>query len=234
MLLVRLGHEDDEPLYRDRAHAGVVLAGRLGHHAARPDVVVLALPRGGVPVGYEVARALEAPLEAFLVRKLGVPGHEEMAMGAVATGGVRVVNDTTLASLGITEEELDAVTERERRELQSRQDRYRRGEPALELAGKVAILVDDGLATGSSMRAAVAAVRHHQPARVVVAVPTGAAAVCEQLTGDVDELHCTANPTPFHAVGLSYRDFSQTSDEEVRRLLGGARSSPVTGPSSPD
>lgn len=228
---MRLGPERDPPLFRDRADAGEVLAGRLGHYAGRPDVVVLALPRGGVPVGYEVARALGAPLEAFLVRKLGVPGHEELAMGAVATGGVRVVNDTTLEALGISEAELDVVTERERRELRRREERYRRGEPALELAGKVAVVVDDGLATGSSMRAAVAAVRHQQPAVVVVAVPTGAAAVCEQLSGEVDELHCVSSPMPFTAVGLSYRDFSQTSDDEVRRLLEQAsQRGPITGP----
>ncbi len=228
---MRLGPERDEPLFRDRSHAGEVVAGRLGHFAGRSDVVVLALPRGGVPVGYEVARALGAPLEAFLVRKLGVPGHEELAMGAVATGGVRVVNDATLTALDIGEEELAVVTERERRELRRGEERYRRGEPALELAGKVAVVVDDGLATGSSMRAAVAAIRHQQPVRVVVAVPTGAAAVCEQLSEHVDELHCVSSPTPFHAVGLSYRNFSQTSDDEVRRLLEAAsRPGPITGP----
>lgn len=226
---MRTGHQRDEPVFADRASAGEVLAGRLGHYAGRPDVVVLALPRGGVPVGYQVARALRAPLEAFLVRKLGVPGHEELAMGAVATGGVRIVNDSTLAALGISEREFDAVTERERSELRRREERYRQDAPALELGGKVAIVVDDGLATGSSMRAAVAAVRHQRPARIVVAVPTGSAAVCEQLAADVDELHCAVNPSPFHAVGLSYRDFSQTSDEEVRQLLEAAS---LSGPSS--
>jgi putative phosphoribosyl transferase len=213
-------HLREELPYRDRAHAGRILAERLGHHAERDDVIVLALPRGGVPVGYEVARALRVPLDVFLVRKLGVPGHEELAMGAIASNGVRVVNDSALDRLGIDEATLDAVTRREQEELDRREQRYRQGRPPPEVAGKVAILVDDGLATGATMRAAVAALRSQRPSRIVVAVPAAAAPTRDDLAGEVDEIVAAATPTPFHAVGLSYVDFAQTTDDEVRRLLG--------------
>ena len=208
--------------YRDRAHAGQVLAERLRHYAGRTDVIVLALPRGGVPVGHEVARALHAPLDVFVVRKLGVPGHEELAMGAIASGGVRVINDSALAGLGIDEDTIDAVARRERQELDRREQRYRQGRSPPDVAGKVAILVDDGLATGATMRAAVAALRRHRPSRIVVAVPAAARPTCDQLAGEVDEIVAAATPSPFRAVGLSYLDFSQTTDDEVRRLLDGA------------
>jgi putative phosphoribosyl transferase len=214
-------HPPEELPYRDRAHAGQVLAERLRHHAGRDDVIVLALPRGGVPVGYEVARALRAPLDVFLVRKLGVPGREELAMGAIAGNGVRVVNDSALDRLGIDEATLDAVTRREREELDRRQRQYRQGRPPSEVASRVAILVDDGLATGATMRAAVAALRLQRPRRIVVAVPTAATPTRDDLAGEVDEIVAAATPTPFHAVGLSYVDFAQTTDDEVRRLLAG-------------
>ncbi|MBW3546639.1 MAG: phosphoribosyltransferase [Actinobacteria bacterium] len=211
--------QPEEFPYRDRAHAGQVLAERLRHYAGRPDVIVLALPRGGVPVGHEVARALQAPLDVFVVRKLGVPGHEELAMGAIASGGVRVINDVALAGLGIEEGTIDAVARREQEELDRREQRYRQGRPPPDVAGKVVILVDDGLATGATMRAAVAALRRHRPSRIVVAVPAAARPTCDQLAEEVDEVVAAATPSPFRAVGLSYLDFSQTTDDEVRRLL---------------
>ncbi len=220
--VARVGHSEDQPEefpYRDRAHAGQVLAERLRHYAGRADVIVLALPRGGVPVGHEVALALQAPLDVFVVRKLGVPGHEELAMGAIASGGVRVVNDAALDGLGIDEETIDAVARREKEELDRREQRYRHGRPPPDVAGKVTILVDDGLATGATMRAAVAALRRHRPSRIVVAVPAAARPTCDHLAGEVDEIVAAATPNPFRAVGLSYLDFSQTSDDEVRRLL---------------
>ncbi|MDP9020403.1 MAG: phosphoribosyltransferase, partial [Actinomycetota bacterium] len=229
------GRQPEEFPYRDRAHAGQVLAERLRHHAGRDDVVVLALPRGGVPVGYEVAQALRAPLDVFLVRKLGVPGHEELAMGAIASGGVRVVNDSALAGLRIDQATVDAVTLREREELDRREQRYRRGRPPPDVAGKVVILVDDGLATGATMRAAVAALRRQGPRRIVVAVPAAAKPTRDELAAEVDEIVVAATPSPFHAVGLSYLDFSQISDDEVRRLLdaswapGGAGSEESAG-----
>ena len=221
--------EPEEFPYRDRAHAGQVLAERLRHYAGRTDVIVLALPRGGVPVGHEVARALQAPLDVFVVRKLGVPGHEELAMGAIASGGVRVINDSALAGLDIDEDTIDAVARREQEELDRRERRYRQGRPPPDVAGKVAILVDDGLATGATMRAAVAALRRHRPSRIVVAVPAAARPTCDQLAGEVDEIVAAATPSPFRAVGLSYLDFSQTTDDEVRRLLGASSPTAQTG-----
>ena len=205
--------------FRDRAHAGGVLATALARYAHRPDVIVLALPRGGVPVGYEVARALGVPLDVFVVRKLGVPGHEELAMGAIASGSVRLLNEDVVALAGVSEEAIDEVAAREAAEIRRRERVYRgdRGPP--DLRGRTVILVDDGLATGASMRAAAAAVRRQGPAWVVVAVPAAAADTCETLRGEVDELVCLMTPEPFHAVGLWYEDFSQTSDEEVRQLL---------------
>ena len=209
-------------VFRDRAEAGDVLAGRLGHYAGRDDVVVLALPRGGVPVAARVAQALGAPLDVFVVRKLGVPGHEELAMGAIASGGVEVVNEQVAGRLGLGEADLRRAAEAEGRELARREHRYREGRPPPDLGGRVVILVDDGLATGSTMRAAVAAVRRLGPARVVAAVPTAPASTCQRLAEEADEMICATTPRPFRAVGYSYRSFPQTSDEEVRTLLQSA------------
>jgi putative phosphoribosyl transferase len=205
-------------LFRDRREAGRYLASKLSAYADRPDVIVLALPRGGVPVGFEVARALHAPLDVFLVRKLGVPGRKELAMGAIASGGVCVLNEVVDA-LGITEEDIADMVAREKEELQRRERLYREDRPAPDVRGRTVILVDDGLATGSSMRAAVIALRKRQPARVVVAVPVGAPESCAELQTEADETVCAATPRPFHGVGIWYDDFSQTTDEEVRELL---------------
>jgi putative phosphoribosyl transferase len=206
-------------IYRDRTEAGRVLAERLRAYADRPDVIVLALPRGGVPVGYEVARALHAPLDVFIVRKLGVPGHEELAMGAVATGGVRVLNEQVVRALRIPDSVIDAVASWELEELRRRERLYRGDRPPPDVRGKTVILVDDGLATGSTMLAAVRALRQQQPARIVVAVPIAAPDTCELLRAEVDGVVCAVTPEPFYAVGLWYEDFSQTTDEEVRELL---------------
>lgn len=208
-------------LFRDRRAAGRLLAAQLAAYAHRPDVVVLALPRGGVPVAYEVARALGAPMDVFVVRKLGVPGYEELAMGAVATGGVRVVNDAVVKRLGIPDHLVEAVAEDELQELARRERLYRGHRPPPDVRGRTVILVDDGLATGASMHAAVAALRQLQPARIVVAVPTASPETCEQLRTEVDEVICAMTPEPFQAVGRWYEDFSQTTDEEVRELLAG-------------
>jgi len=210
-------------VFRDRAEAGIALASILNRFARRDDVVVLALPRGGVPVGYEVAKLLEAPLDVFLVRKLGVPGREELAMGAIASGGVRVLNERLVRAYGIPEAAIDGIAEAERQELERRERAYRQGRPPPEVGGKVAVLVDDGLATGSTMRAAVAAVRRLRPSRVVVAVPTAPPSTCEELAREADEVVCVSTPPRFRAVGLSYREFPQVSDEEVRQLLRLAR-----------
>ena len=206
-------------LFSDRAEAGRVLAERLGHYADRPGVIVLALPRGGVPVAYEVAKALHAPLDVFVVRKLGIPGHEELALGAVATGGVRVLNDQVVKGLSIPGYVIDAVANWELQELERRERLYRGDRPPPDVRGKTVILVDDGLATGSTMLAAVRALRQQGPARIVVAVPVASPDTCELLRTYVDEVVCAATPEPFYAVGLWYRDFSQTTDEEVRELL---------------
>jgi putative phosphoribosyl transferase len=205
--------------FRDRAHAGKVLARALSRYAGRDDVIVLALPRGGVPVAAELARALGAQLDVFVVRKLGLPGHEELAMGAVAPGGVLVLDDRLVRGLGIPDEVLQETVEKELRELERREAAYRAGRPPLDLEGKTVILVDDGLATGATMRAAALALRKYKPARVVVAVPVASAETCDEFRADVDEIVCALTPSPFHAVGLWYDDFSQTSDEEVRELL---------------
>lgn len=206
-------------LFRDRTEAGRVLATRLAPYADQPDVLVLALPRGGVPVAYEVARALNAPLDVFLVRKLGLPGQEELAIGAIATGGVRVLNEQVVEALGIPEEVIMEVAAREQQELERRERAYRDDRPAPEIRGRTVILVDDGLATGSTMRAAVAALRQQGPARLVVAVPVGAPETCELLAQEADEAVCARTPDPFYAVGVWYGDFSQTTDEEVHELL---------------
>jgi putative phosphoribosyl transferase len=217
-------------LFLDRSDAGRVLAKKLQHFAGRTDVLVLGLPRGGVPVAQEVASALGAPLDVFVVRKLGVPGQEELAMGALAPGGVRVLNRDVVEVLGISDEVVEAVTRREQEELERRERLYRGERPALAVAGKIVVLIDDGLATGSSMRAAAAALRQRQPARLMVAVPVAARATCDELRTHVDELICTAMPTPFHAVGQWYRDFAQTSDEEVSELLRRANAPPPRPP----
>jgi len=207
--------------FRDRSQAGRALADQLEHYRGRPNLLVLALPRGGVPVGFEVAHALQAPLDVFVVRKLGFPGHEEYAMGAIASGGVRVMNPFPGATA--SPEEVAAVVEREQAELVRRERLYRGNGPAVTLRGRDVIVVDDGLATGSTMRAAVLAIRQQHPARVVVAVPVGAEDTCEQLRTEADEVVCVETPRPFRAVGLWYRDFPQTSDEEVHELLEEAR-----------
>jgi putative phosphoribosyl transferase len=210
--------------FRNREHAGRVLADHLKHYANRSDVLVLALPRGGVPVAAEVAAALRAPLDVFVVRKLGTPGQPELAMGAIASGGVRVLNDDVLRLVNPTEDAIDRVAESEQRELERREWRYRGDRPFPMLADQVVILVDDGLATGSSMRAAVKALRQHRPGRIVVAVPAAAAETCDEFKDEVDEIICAMTPEPFYAVGLWYEDFSETTDEEVRdRLAQGSR-----------
>jgi predicted phosphoribosyltransferase len=208
--------------FRDRTDAGQELAEHLMEYAGRPDVLVLALPRGGVPVAFEVARALRAPLDVFLVRKLGVPGHEELAMGALATGGVRVLNEDVVRTLDIPDEVIDAVAAAQEQELRRRERLYRGDRPPPEVRGRTVILVDDGLATGSSMRAAVAALRRLGPARILVAVPVGAPETCEELAAEADDALCARTPEPFFAVGMWYEDFTQTTDEEVRDLLARA------------
>jgi putative phosphoribosyl transferase len=210
---------DDQQAFIDRRDAGRVLAAHLAPYAHRDDVIVLALPRGGVPVAYEVARELGAPMDVFLVRKLGTPGHRELAMGAIASGGVRVLNDDVVRWYGIPEAAIETVAREEAQELQRREREYRQSRPAPELANRIVILIDDGLATGSTMRAAAQAVRAHNPSRVVVAVPVGARQTCAELAGVADEVICARMPEPFSAVGLWYLDFGQTSDDEVRDLL---------------
>ncbi|MDB5988594.1 MAG: putative phosphoribosyltransferase [Nevskia sp.] len=209
--------------FHDRSEAGRLLAAKLGAYANRPDVLVLALPRGGVPVAYEVARALNAPLDVFLVRKLGVPGHEEYAMGAIATGGVRVLNEEAVRALGVPDYAIDAVAAKKQQELARRERLYRGDRPPPDVRGKTVILVDDGLATGATMQAAVKALRQDQARRIVVAVPVAAPETCEQLKEQVDDIICAVTPEPFYAVGLWNQDFSQTTDEEVRDLLERAR-----------
>jgi len=206
-------------LFHDRMDAGRQLAGRLLDYADNPDVLVLALPRGGVPVGYEVARALHTPLDVFVVRKLGVPGQEELAMGAIATGGVRILNEEVVQGLGIPDWMIDEAARHAQRELRAREREYRGDRPPLEVRGRTVILIDDGLATGSSMRAALAALRQQKPARIVVAVPVGSPTTCAELRLEADEVVCYRTPDPFYAVGLWYGDFTQTGSEEVRDLL---------------
>jgi putative phosphoribosyl transferase len=205
--------------FRDRAEAGRLLAQRLEKYEGRGDVLVLALPRGGVPVGLEVARALGAPLDVYLVRKLGLPGQEELAMGAIATGGARVLNEDLVTQLGLTDALIDRVAEREAAELARRERLFRGDRPPPTVRGRVVVLVDDGIATGSTMRAAVEALRAQRPARLVVAVPVSPRQTAEKLSRAVDELVVVTTPQPFHAVGLWYKDFSELRDEDLRRLL---------------
>lgn len=210
-------------LFRDRFDAGRALGQRLRVRlGGGGDRLVLALPRGGVPVGFEVARALGAPLDVFVVRKLGTPGHEELAMGAIATGGVQVLNEGVVRRLGIPGAAIAAVAEREARELLRRERLFRDGRPPARVEGRTVVLVDDGLATGSTMRAALRALRQQRPARIVMGVPVAAPETCESLQGEADAVLCVHTPTPFYAVGQWYEDFTQTTDDEVRELLARA------------
>jgi len=205
--------------YQDRFDAGRRLATMLDGYAHRPDVIVLALPRGGVPVGFEVAMALGTPLDVFVVRKLGVPGHEELAMGAIASGGIRVINEDVIRAYNVSDAEIETVTAVEQQELERRERIYRDNRPLPPLHDHTVILVDDGLATGSTMRVAVLALRQESPARIVVAVPVAAAETCDEFHTLVDDVVCAETPSPFYAVGLWYEDFAQTTDEEVHDLL---------------
>ena len=206
-------------IFKDRRDAGRKLAARLTHYADRGDVLVLALPRGGVPVAYEVAQELKAPLDVFLVRKLGVPGHDELAMGAIASGGVRVVNKDLVDYLRIPDQVIDEIAAVEQRELERRALAYRDDRPPPEIKDRIVILIDDGLATGATMRAAAASLRLQKPGRIVVAVPVSSPETCDELRSEVDEIVCAFTPQNLQGVGLWYEDFSQTSDEEVRELL---------------
>src|SRR6266571_4397817 len=209
-------------LFADRQDAGRLLAEKLAGYAKRDDVVVLGIPRGGVPVAFEVAVRLSAPLDVFLLRKLGVPGHEELAFGAIASGGVRVLDHETIEALGIAEQDIEQVTTDELKELERREKAYRGEWPVLDVKTKTVILVDDGIATGSSMRAGIRALRQLQPKRIVVAVPVAPAGTCNQLSKEVDEFVCVATPPLFHAIGQFYEDFTQVSDQEVLALLSRA------------
>jgi putative phosphoribosyl transferase len=211
-----------EGAFPNRAEAGRLLATKLSKYAGRDDVIVLGLPRGGVPVAYEVARALRVPLDVFIVRKLGVPGFEELAVGALASGGVRVLNEDVMRALPNADEIVEAVTQRETVEVQRREEKYRAGRAAPEIRGKTVILIDDGLATGATMRAAVKALRQRGAAKIVVAVPVGPPDTCREFEDEADEVVCASAPEFFQAVGQYYEDFSQTSDEEVRDLLARA------------
>jgi putative phosphoribosyl transferase len=212
-------HVSEQLPFANRRQAGTELAEHLDHFKGRNDVVVLALPRGGVPVAYEVAQALDAPLDIFVVRKLGLPGHREFAMGAIASGGVRILNDEVVRTHGIPARAIDQVVREETAELSRRERLYRADLPPLALEGKIVLLIDDGLATGATMTAAVQAIRAHKPAQVVVAVPVGAPETCHEMQEIADHVVCARTPQPFSAVGLWYHDFSETSDDEVRALL---------------
>lgn len=208
----------------DRQHAGIVLAELLREYANQSNVIVLALPRGGVPVAYEVAMALSIPLDIFIVRKLGVPGYEELAMGAIASGGTVIINEPLMNQLNLNQASIDAVLDSEQKELVRREHLYRGGRPFPELLGKTIILVDDGIATGSTMHAAVKALRKFKPVSIIIAVPVAARATCDEMAKLVDKIICPLKPINFHAVGLWYENFSQTSDNEVIELLGKASS----------
>jgi len=216
--------------FRDRLEAGRLVAEALAGYSSRPDLLVLALPRGGVPVGFEVARSLNAPLDIMLVRKLGVPGHEELAMGAIASGGIRILSDDVIAAFGITEPVLAAVTAVEQEELERQERSYRDDRPPPVVRGRTVILVDDGLATGSTMLAAAGAIQRQSPERVIVAVPVAPPETCRAMRHAVDEVICVGSPEPFFSVGTWYRDFSQVSDDEVHELLERAEQARVTVP----
>ena len=205
--------------FTDRREAGQELAQELSGYAGRDDVVVLGLPRGGVPVAFEVAKALKATLDVFVVRKLGAPQNPELAMGAIASGGVRVMNEDVVGRMGISQETIERVADKERGKLEKREEVYRGARPGVELEGKTVLLVDDGLATGATMRAAVSALREHEPERIVVAVPTAPAETCADFEDEADAVVCLTTPRPFFGVGGAYDVFSQTSNEEVRELL---------------
>ncbi len=205
--------------FRDRGEAGRRLAAALERYAGRSKLLVLALPRGGVPVGYQVARALNAPLDVMLVRKLGVPGHEELAMGAIAPGGIRILSDEVIAAFAVTERDIAAIAAREQEELDRREEAYRDGRPHPIIRDRTVVLVDDGLATGSTMRAAAVAIRVQEPAHLVVAVPVAPAETCAALKREADEVICLISPEPFFAVGNWYEDFAQVDDDEVHQLL---------------
>ncbi len=206
-------------VFKDRTTAGQLLAAQLAAYATRKDVIVLALPRGGVPVAFEIARRINAPLDVFLVRKLGVPGHEELAMGAIASGGLRVLNNAVIQMFDLSEDVIDRVAAKEQRELERRDHLYRDDRPFPTLGEQTVILVDDGLATGTTMRAAVIALQQQQPARLIVAVPVSSPEAYQEIQTLVDEIVCLETPDPFYSVGLWYQDFPQTSDAEVRDLL---------------
>ena len=209
-------------IFRNRTEAGQILASKLTKYLNQVNTIILALPRGGVPVGYEIGKELGLPVDIFVVRKLGVPGHEELAMGAIASGGVRHINRDVVDQLRIDSETIDVASRREQKEIERREQLYRGQRPPVDVRNKTVILVDDGLATGSTMRAAIAALRQHRPARIVVAVPAAAPQTCSEIADEVDEIICAATPEPFYAVGQWYQEFSQTTDEEVRELLGRA------------
>ncbi|MEQ8974650.1 MAG: phosphoribosyltransferase [Coleofasciculus sp. C1-SOL-03] len=211
-------------LFKNRQEAGQRLASDLKEYANRPDVIVLGLPRGGVPVAYEVARGLDAPLDVWLVRKLGAPGHEELAMGAIASGGTRILNKDVVRSLGVSEQAIDKVAAKEQQELERREKAYRGDLPPLELRDRTVLLVDDGLATGASMHAAAVALRQYDPKKIIAAVPVAAPETCQEFKVEVDEIICTETPQPFYAVGLWYNKFDQTTDQEVRDLMERAAS----------
>jgi putative phosphoribosyl transferase len=208
--------------FRNRTEAGFLLAKKLAAYANRPDVLVLALPRGGVPVGFEVAKALHAPLDVVIVRKLGTPGQEELAMGAITSGGVRVLNDRVVQAFGISESEIDSVAAKEQEELERRERLYRGRRAAPAIRNRTVILVDDGIATGTTIRVAIAALKTQSPSRLVVAVPVAPLSTCEELREEVDEVVCLLSPGEFWAISLWYQNFPQTSDEEVCNLLGRA------------
>ena len=216
--------------FRNRTEAGVLLAEKLAVYANRRDVIVLALPRGGVPVAFEIARALHAPLDLVIVRKLGTPGQEELAMGAIASGGVQVLNDPIVQSLDISPADIEAVAARERQELERRERRYRGSRPPLDVRGRTVILVDDGIATGTTMRVAIAALRSQRPSRIVLAVPVAPLSTCREMKKEVEELICLLAPVELWAISPWYDDFTQTSDAEVSDLL--ERAERLEGPAA--
>jgi len=216
---VRAGESEMDIRFRNRAEAGRLLAHKLEQYRNMPGLLVLGLPRGGVPVAYAVAIALNAPLDILLVRKLGVPGQDELAMGAIASNGILILNNSVIQRLGIPESVVEAVTKRETKELHRREQDYRGVRPPVDIPGKTVIVIDDGLATGSTMKAAIAALRRQNPAKIIAAVPTASPETCEELKSAADEIVCAIMPEPFYAVGFSYEDFEQTTDAEVRELI---------------